>query len=82
MNELKQLNNVNIIDIRDKSSYLKKHLDNAVNLSFNNLILGYNKYLDVNNKYYIYCYTGKVSSNLCNILRKKGYDVISVTGGI
>lgn len=80
--ELKKLNNVNIVDIRDSNKYQIKHLENAINLTFNNLLLNTDKYLDKNKCYYIYCYTGKISSNLCNILRKNGYNVISVIGGI
>lgn len=81
MDELKKLKNINIIDIRDRNKYNSNHIKNSINLTFNNLLLKPEEYLNKNDIYYIYCYTGKISSNLCNILIKNGYNVISVIGG-
>ena len=40
-----------IIDLRDKSEYLKKHITGSINIPYNDLIFNHDKYLNKNNKY-------------------------------
>lgn len=79
--ELKKLNNANIIDIRSVEKYNSRHIDNAINIPLEKLLINFNKHLDKNKKYYIYCQKGIQSRKLCQILIKNGYNVINVSGG-
>ena len=82
MSKLKELTNVNIIDIREKAAYNRKHIKDAVNINFNDILINYEKYLNKNETYYIYCHSGIMSKQLCSILINKGYNTIAVTGRI
>ena len=46
-----------------------------------NLIVNYKRYLNKNDKYYIFCNYGSTSSRLCSFLRNNGYDVVNLIGG-
>ncbi len=79
--ELKKLGNVNLIDIRSIEKYNDKHIMNAKNIPMEQLLLSFDKYLNKNEKYYIYCQKGIQSRRLCQILQNNGYNVANVTGG-
>ena len=79
--ELKKLRNVNIIDIRNIEKYNNGHIMNAKNIPLEQLLIKFNRYLDKNKKYYIYCQKGIQSRKLCQILKNNGFNVINVTGG-
>lgn len=82
MNELIELiNKVNIIDIRSKEQYIDGHIPTAINLDPYELCNNPSKYLDLYKRYYIYCSNGSGSLKLCQLLIKKGYEVINVSGG-
>ena len=79
--ELKKLNNINLIDIRSIEKYNNRHIDNAINIPLEQLLINFNKYLDINNKYYIYCQKGIQSRKLCQILKNNGFNVVNISGG-
>lgn len=79
--ELKQLNNLNLIDIRSIEKYNYKHIMNAINIPLEQLLIRPEKYLRKGEKYYIYCQKGIQSRKLCQMLINKGYVVVNVTGG-
>ena len=79
--ELKKLNNIKIIDIRSIEKYNSRHIPNSINIPLEKLLINYNKYLDKNKKYYIYCQKGIQSRKLCQLLKNNGFDVINITGG-
>ena len=79
--DLKKLDNLNLIDIRSIEKYNNKHIMNAVNIPFNQLLINPDKYLDKNKKYYIYCQKGFQSRKLCQILASSGYNVVNINGG-
>ena len=79
--ELKKLNNINIIDIRSREKYNNRHMNSAINIPLEWLLINFNKYLDRNKKYYIYCQKGIQSRKLCQILKNNGFNVINITGG-
>lgn len=81
IDELFKLDSPNIIDIRSVENYNNNHMPGARNIPYNKLLLEPNKYLNKNEKYYIYCRYGKTSQGLCRILRNQGFDVYSITGG-
>ena len=81
VSELKKYSNLNIIDIRSIEKFNSKHIPGAINISFEQLLISPNKYLNYNNTYYIYCQRGIQSRKLCLILKNMGYKVVNITGG-
>ena len=79
--EIEYLINPNIIDIRSIEKYNNNHIPNSINIPLDKLLSNFNKYLDKNKKYYIYCQRGIQSKKICQILKNSGFDVISVIGG-
>jgi len=79
--DLNNYNNINLIDIRSNQSYNNNHIDGAINIPYEKILIEPNKYLDMNQKYYIYCQKGITSRKLCQILQNKGYKVININGG-
>lgn len=79
--DLKKLKNINIIDIRECYKYNDNHIMGAKNIPFNQLIISPDKYLNKDNKYYIYCQKGIKSKKLCQFLFSKGYNVVNIIGG-
>ena len=54
-----ELNNkINIIDIRSVEKYNNNHIEGAINIPFDKLLMNPNKYLKKNETYYIYCQRG------------------------
>ena len=81
ISELNNLKNINIIDIRSIEKFNSNHIEGAINIPANNLILNPHKYLIKLDKYYIYCQKGIQSKKVCLILQKYGYNVINIEGG-
>ena len=79
--KLKNLNNINIIDVRSIEKYNNRHIEGAINIPLEKMLINFNKYLDMNKKYYIYCQKGVQSKKLCQMLKNNGYDVVNVEGG-
>ena len=79
--KLKNLKNINIIDIRSIEKYNNRHIDGAINIPLEKMLVHFNKYLNKNKRYYIYCQMGVQSRKLCQILKNNGYDVVNVQGG-
>lgn len=73
--------NINIIDIRDKISYSKFHLNNSINIPYPGVI-NINNHLSKNVTYYVICDEGNTSPKACHALEAKGYSVVNVLGGI
>ena len=79
--ELKRLGNVNIIDIRGIEKYNNGHINGAINIPLEQLLINFNRYLDKNKKYYIYCQMGVQSRKMCQILINNGFNVVNISGG-
>jgi rhodanese-related sulfurtransferase len=79
--ELKKLGNVDIIDIRSIERYNNGHIKNSRNIPLEQLLIKFNKYLDKNKKYYIYCQMGIQSRKMCQILKNNGFNVVNILGG-
>jgi len=80
ISELKELNEVNIIDVRKEEDYEKGYILNAINIPKNLLMSNPDKYLDKGTKYYIYCDIGLLSREICNSL-DRDYDLVNLVGG-
>lgn len=72
---------INIIDIRDNYLYRLGSIPTAKNISMNFLLSSPESYLKKTETYYIYCDYGKQSSQVCNNLARKGYNVVNILGG-
>lgn len=79
--ELLLLDNFNIIDIRDRDSYVMGHIRGAINISEYDLLFNASKYLNKGTKYYLYCDSGSRSSRLVSKLNNMGYNTVNIAGG-
>ena len=81
VNELKELNNPIIIDIRNIEKYNNNHIMNSINIPMEYLLIKPEKYLSKEKKYYLYCQKGIQSRKICKILTNNGYNVTNIMGG-
>jgi len=81
INELLNLKEINIIDIRSTEKYNQNHIPNSINIPQEKIITQPNKYLEKEKRYYIYCQKGMSSYSVCKILTKLGYKVTNINGG-
>lgn len=72
---------INIIDIRNIEKYNNNHINDAINIPIEKLLIEPEKYLDKETRYYLYCQKGMSSYNACNILSKLGFKVTNINGG-
>lgn len=77
------VNNKNavIVDLRDKNSYKKQHVKNAVNITIEEIEAGRHN-LSKNKEIVLYCERGGLSARAVRILEKEGYNAKSVVGGL
>ncbi|MBR3199268.1 MAG: rhodanese-like domain-containing protein [Bacilli bacterium] len=80
-NELLDITNPNIIDIRSRQKYSDNHIPGAVNIEYSILINDPSRYLNKNNIYYFYCQKGLTSKTLSQILNALGYKTYNIIGG-
>ena len=73
--------NINLIDIRSIEKYNYSHIMDAINIPADQLLINSSRYLNKNNRYYIYCQKGIQSRKICQILKNNGYNVVNVAGG-
>lgn len=64
-----------IIDVSDKYTYNEYHINGSINIPYDDLINNYRRYLNKNEKYYLYCKSGKLSKRATMILSSLGYKV-------
>lgn len=79
--DIKFLENPNIIDIREHYLYERSHLKNSINIPLRVLRTMPDKYLSFNKTYYLICETGFNSKRLSTILNNKGYHTYSIKSG-
>ena len=81
--ELKQIlrPGINLIDIRNSTSYKLGNIPYSKNISKNELMFNPEKYLIKERIYYIYCSKGIQSRGLVNYLNNNGYHTINIIGG-
>ncbi len=82
VNDLEQLGPVELIDIREPYEFRSEALKTAKNIPMADLLGAPDKYLKQEKTYYIMCQSGARSSRACSILRRRGYDVVNVSGGM
>lgn len=73
-----------ILDVRTTEEYKEEHLAGARLLDFLNTAVfdAGIKLLDKSHTYYVYCRSGKRSHNACLKMKKQGFKVFDMEGGI
>lgn len=73
-----------ILDVRTPGEYKEEHLAGARQLDFLNTSVfdAGIKLLDKSHTYYVYCRSGKRSHNACIKMKKQGFKVFDMEGGI
>ena len=79
--EIKLLENINLIDIREHYLYERGHIKNAINIPLRVLRTMPEKYLSFDKTYYLICETGFNSKRLSILLNNKGYHTYSIKFG-
>ena len=79
--DIKYLENINIIDIRDHYLYERGHIKGSKNIPLRVLKTMPEKYLSIDEAYYLICETGFNSKRLSGILNNKGYHTYSIKKG-
>ena len=77
----KKIGSIYLIDIRSIEKYNDNHIENAIHIPSEKLILDPRKYLNFSDTYYLYCQSGSRSIKLCMFLQKQGFKVVNVKGG-
>jgi len=72
---------INIIDIRPINSIVDGKIPFAKNISPTLLVHNPNAYININEKYYIYCQSGTQSKLVVELLNSKGYQTVNINGG-
>jgi len=72
-----------MIDLRDKDSFKKGHIKNAINIFWLDILKEKNlESLPKDKKILVYCYVGHTSSQIMTLLKLLGYDVVSLKFGM
>ncbi|MGL4590062.1 MAG: rhodanese-like domain-containing protein [Mycoplasmatales bacterium] len=80
--ELKLVNKLNLIDVRDGNEYAKGSVKGAKNIEFIRLVNHPQTFLKQEKEYYLFCQNGMRSASACRALSKKGYKVYHIKGGL
>ena len=76
-----QLEELQLIDVREVDEFTAGHISGAQNLPLSTLTENYRE-LDKQIPYHIICQKGGRSARACEFLEAKGYQVINVEGGV
>lgn len=83
VNELDNLiGNIDLIDVREPYEYKAGSILTAKNIPINTLLGMPGKYLDQRKTYYIMCQSGARSRRAAGELKRKGFNVVNVSGGL
>lgn len=81
MNEIRDFDSLNILDVREKDEFDSGHIKGAKFLPLSSLANQVDK-LDKDKEYHVVCFSGGRSKQACDFLSKKGYKVTNVMGGM
>lgn len=73
---------VELIDIREPYEFRIGSLKTSKNIPMGNLLSEPNKYLNHEKTYYIICQSGSRSMMATRQLKRQGFDVVNVSGGV
>ncbi len=76
--------NAVILDVRQVKEFESGHLENAIQLNFLDKAAFENgiKDLDKSKTYYLYCRSGRRSNSAALMMKKEGFNVFDLKGGI
>lgn len=76
-------NKVQLIDVRTPNDYKDGHIEYAKNINlFDKNFISKTASLHKDQPVYVYCHSGGRSMKAANKLKKEGFNVINLTGGI
>ena len=67
-----------LIDLENPVTYNESHLEGAINIPYEKLLVSHKDLLNKGKKYYLYCAKGFKSRKAVSILEFYGYDVTQV----
>lgn len=73
--------NPNIIDVREPYMFARYHLPTAKNVPFHSLTMYPERFMNMQETYYLICDHGSVSYRAASILSAYGYKIVSISGG-
>ena len=77
--EQKLKENIQLIDVRTPGEFRRGHIKNAKNVPLNEI----GQFTPITDEtVYVICHSGARSKLAAKILKKKGYDVINIQGGM
>ena len=81
---LKYENNPKLIDVRESDEYSEKHLDNAINISYTNIVIDIKSLNDISldTPIIVYCKSGVRSAKAYEALKNAGYKHVYDLGSI
>lgn len=82
INDIKEMNDIELIDVREPFEFAKDSIKGAKNIPMMGLIMNHQDFLSKDKTYYIMCQAGSRSMQVCTQLDNLGYDVINLEGGI
>jgi len=76
--------NVVVLDVRTSGEFNTGHIKNALQADWTNRVQfdDRTQYLDKNKTVYVYCQSGGRSNSAAEVLRKQGYTVVNLDGGL
>jgi len=82
--KLKKTANAQVLDVRTAEEFADKHLANALNIDYNGADFQADavKQLDKKKPVFVYCLAGGRSARAAQILKKEGYEVFEMQGGL
>ena len=84
MKEYMKGSNTVLVDVRTESEYNEKHLPDAINIPYDNILEGSKESgaIDINTKIIVYCKSGKRSSIAADELSKAGFKYVYDLGAM
>ena len=73
-----------ILDVRTPKEYNESHIENSINIDYKSKNFKEEvEKLDKNNRYIVYCHSGRRSSDAIKLMEKSGFiDLKNISGGI
>ena len=79
--EILKYPHIHPIDIRSKKRYQESHIPGSINIPMEELVKDPERYLNKNEKYYVYCEFGYKTKRIGRVLNELGYHIIEIKDG-
>ena len=80
--EIKTVKDASLVDVRTPEEYAAGHIPGSINIPLDRILDIKNVVSDKNNPLYVYCRSGRRSSQAASALEKAGYTRVVNIGGI